>query len=96
MFVWMILASAAYLLTRLARVLPVLARWTAEGRRPLACNVCMAVWSSLAALVLRELVPAGLEWAAVAGGALWLLELAEVLRPPPLPPPMLAPGPEDV
>lgn len=93
---WLMLIGAAYLLTRLLRVLPVLARWAAEGRRPLACNVCMAVWSALLALVLRELQPRALDWAAVAGGVLWALELAEVLRPPPLPPPMLAPGPEDV
>ena len=89
------LVLAAYLVTRLLRALPVLARWTAEGRRPLACNVCMSVWGALLALLLRELQPLALEWAAVAGGALWALELAETLRPPPLPPP-LARGPGNV
>ena len=85
---WLI--PAAWFLVRLARVLPVLERVNRQGRRPIACNVCMAFWAGLAAW--------GLRWVAgddpvqilgVAGLVLAGLELAELLRPgapPPFPP----------
>lgn len=41
-----LVALAAFYSVVLLRVLPPFARWARAGRRPWACNVCMAFWTS--------------------------------------------------
>lgn len=88
-------ALVAFYLTRLARTLPILRTWTAEGIKPLACNVCMSWWTSLLvalAVVLWEpygyahpgepFLNACIYAFPSAGACLLLLEWVESLEPP--------------
>lgn len=73
------------------------ARWTAEGVKPWACDLCMSAWSTLGVVSLA-LSPyaagadlawwlfAVVRWWASAALCLWCLTLAAALRPPPPPP----------
>lgn len=92
LLLWSLLGGlGAYGLTIILRNTPGLAALTREGRKPLACNVCMPLYTA-AAMVLVPIWWAG-DWSyAVAypgAYAVGNILLDRMTRPPPGPAPML-------
>lgn len=74
-------AFAAFWLTEAVRVAPGLDSW--RDRKPLACSLCMSLWTSLAVLAALWLAGSPLGWLdslAAAGGCYALLRLMEKPR----------------
>jgi hypothetical protein len=87
-----LLAFAAVALTRVVRALPFVRPLVEAGRKPWACDACMAAWTSVlwcVAAVVSGHVPllvAAIGLAPAAGAAATLLTLTkDPLAPPPLP-----------
>ena len=89
-----VLGLAAFFASSAIRRLPVIETWTLMGVKPFACNLCMALWTGLAwVLVARtSFQPTyfALVWAGSSGIGLLMLEWSESLTagapPPPAPP----------
>lgn len=76
-----LVAFAAFWLTEAVRVAPGLDAW--RDRKPLACSLCMSLWTSLVVLGGLWLSSAPLGWLdamAAAGGCYALLRLMEKPR----------------
>lgn len=89
-----VLGLAAFFTASAVRRLPLVDRWTLSGVKPWACNLCMALWTSLGwTLVARDVIaPAAylllaVTWMASAGVCLITLEWSESLTPESNPPP---------
>lgn len=89
-----VLGLAAFFTTSAIRRLPVIAEWTLTGVKPWACNLCMALWTSLVWTIAAryDIAPPAyvafvMTWAASAGIALIMLEWSESLVPTGAPPP---------
>lgn len=73
-----LLAFSAFWLTEALRVVPWLERW--RDRKPLACSLCMSLWTGLACVVAALGLGVDLDWLDVGGalgGAYTLLRLLE-------------------
>lgn len=85
--------AAAYYVTRLVRILPVVRTWVAAGRKPFVCDTCMAFWTNAALVCIAcrpsPDVPASVGIVVVLAGAaltLFVLERDRPKVPPRLPP----------
>ncbi|MGE0789755.1 MAG: hypothetical protein AB7S26_29045 [Sandaracinaceae bacterium] len=90
-----LIAATAVGLTLIVRRLPPVADWVAQGRKPFACNLCCATWTTLGTAVVHALAThdawIAAAWLPAVAIATWALHHAD----PPPPPAFVLPDAEE-
>ncbi|MGE3632250.1 MAG: hypothetical protein AB7P00_20290 [Sandaracinaceae bacterium] len=81
-----LVAATGVGLTLIVRRLPPVAGWVAQGRKPFACNLCCATWTTLGMAVVHGLVThdawIAAAWLPAVAIATWALHHADPPPPP--------------